>query len=475
MESLKIAVGCVALMLIGGALFYSCAFALWQENGNPVCTAKGDQLSTEAIQDGAGGAIITWYNGGVYAQRVDTSGTMLWKANGTAISSAPGSQLPYLISDGAAGAIITWADFRSATSYDIYAQRVDGSGKLLWPANGVPICTTACNERCRDITSDGDGGAIITWSDDRTGSGCDVYAQRVDASGRVLWKPNGVPVCSVKKDQGFTQIVSDGAGGAVIAWADFRSGDNFSIYAQRVDRSGRTLWQADGVPVCTARGSRLPRITSDGAGGAIITWRDPRNTTNYDIYAQRIDGSGKTLWQTDGIPVCTVAGAKWWPLIASDGTGGAIITWRDYRSGTNFDIFAQRVSSSGKVLWKVNGIPICTNALNERYHDMASDGARGAIIAWYDERGSGNYDIYAQRVASSGEVLWKVNGVAVCTATEDQQYPNVTADESGNAMVTWLDFRSGTNYDVYAQRLRSDGTTGPTRGGTDLPKSGVCR
>jgi hypothetical protein len=176
-----------------------------------------------------------------------------------------------------------------------------------------------------------------------------VFAQRVDASGKLLWKANGVSVCSAEKDQGFTQIISDGAGGAIIAWADFRNGESYSIYAQRVDGSGKALWQTDGVPVCTAQGSRLPRITSDGVGGAIIAWRDPRHTTNYDIYAQRIDASGRALWQTNGVPVCTVAGAKWWPLIVSDGAGGAIITWRDYRSGTNYDVYAQRLRSDGAI------------------------------------------------------------------------------------------------------------------------------
>ena len=475
MERLSIAGRCVAMALVAGVLFSACALASWQENGNPVCTAKGDQLSTETISDGTGGAIMTWHNGGVYAQKVDSSGTMLWRVNGIAISTAPGGELPYLVSDGAGGAVITWTDLRTGNNYDVYAQRVDATGIVLWPSEGVPICTTACNERCRDITSDGTGGAIITWSDDRSGDGCDIYAQRVDASGRVLWKANGVSVCSAEKDQGFTQVVSDGAGGAVITWADFREGNHFSIYAQRVDGSGKTLWQTDGVPVCTAPGSRLPRVTSDGNGGVIVTWRDPRRTTNYDIYAQRIDGSGDAMWQTDGIPVCTAAGAKWWPLVISDAAGGAIITWRDYRSGTNYDIYAQRVNPSGKMLWKSNGVPVCTNTFNERYHEMTSDGAGGAIIAWYDERSTGNYDIYAQRVSSSGKALWRVNGVAVCTAPEDQQYPNVTADRTGNAIITWLDLRSTTNYDVYVQRVRSNGAIGPVKGRTDQPQSGLCR
>jgi len=473
MKRFRIAGIAAALTLATIAAFSSQALAFWQENGNPVCTARGDQLSTESVPDGKGGAIITWYNGGVHAQRVDSSGAMLWVLNGVAVSNSRGGELPYAVSAGTGSAIITWSDAHTATSYDIYAQRVDGTGKLLWSVEGISICSTACTERNRDIVSDGAGGAIIAWSDGRTGRGCDVYAQRIDDSGKTLWKTNGVPVCSAERDQEFVQIISDGAGGAVMAWADFRNGENFSIYAQRVDGTGKTLWQTDGVPVCTARGSRLPRIASDGEQGAIITWRDPRNTTNYDIYAQRIDGSGAALWQKDGILVCTASGAKWLPLIVSDAAGGAIITWRDYRSGTNYDIYAQRVSPSGKMMWRLNGVPICTNTFNERYHEMASDGSGGAVIAWYDDRSSGNYDVYAQRVDPSGKVLWKVNGVPVCRASEDQQYPTVTADKGGNAIITWLDFRSGTNYDVYAQRVRVNGTIGPTKGYAARPRSQI--
>lgn len=469
----------IALSITLGALCSTFGFAYWQPDGNPVCTAKGDQLSIDIISDGVGGAIMAWYDGGVCAQRVDSSGVMLWKTNGIAVSKAAGGELPYIVSDSAEGAIITWVDYHSAADHGVYAQRLDSSGELMWGAGGVPVCTTACTERSRDITTDGASGAIISWSDNRSGRGCDVYAQRVDATGKVLWKENGVSICSAEDDQGFIQIVSDGEGGAIVCWADFRSGDHFSIYAQRVDGSGKTLWETNGVPVCTVLGNRLPRVVSDGAGGAIIAWRDPRRTTNYDIYAQRIGGSGTALWQKDGVPVCTVAGAKWWPILVSDGFGGAVITWRDYRSHTNYDIYAQRVSPRGKMLWKTNGVPICTNTINERYHDIASDRTGGAIVVWYDDRRTGNYDIYAQRVNASGNTLWKANGMAVCTAPEDQQYPSAAVDNNGNAIVTWLDFRSTTHYDIYAQRLRPDGkiwpakTTGSQRRVSNRPKTGL--
>ena len=103
-----------------------------------------------------------------------------------------------------------------------------------------------------------------------------------------------VPICTAANDQESPQLVSDGAGGAIIAWEDWRSGAY--IYAQRVDANGTVLWTTNGVPICTAEdGQRYPKLVSDGTGGAIITWWDSRSSHLGDIYAQRIDSNGTVL------------------------------------------------------------------------------------------------------------------------------------------------------------------------------------
>ncbi|MFH0778560.1 MAG: hypothetical protein V2A71_08020, partial [Candidatus Eisenbacteria bacterium] len=156
-------------VLLFGALFSVRAAASWRENGNPVCTARGDQQSVGAVSDGTGGAIVTWYDGGILAQRVDSSGVVLWREGGVVLSSTPGSELPDVASDGLGGAVVTWSDLRSGTNLDVFAQRVDASGKVLWAGDGVPICTTSCTERCRGIVPDGTGGAGVTRGVDPTG------------------------------------------------------------------------------------------------------------------------------------------------------------------------------------------------------------------------------------------------------------------------------------------------------------------
>ena len=63
---------------------------------------------------------------------------------------------------------------------------------------------------------------------------------------------------------------------------------------------------------------------------------------------------------------------------------------------------------------------ICTASDDQRHHAVVSDGSGGTIITWEDKRSGANYDIYAQRVDSSGIPQWTANGIAVCTAFDHQ-------------------------------------------------------
>jgi hypothetical protein len=432
-------------------------WASWVEDGVAICTASWGQGSPKTVSDGGGGAIITWYgNANIYAQRVDASGTPLWTTNGVAICTATGDQTsPQITSDGVGGAIITWLDLRGSDC-DIYAQRVDASGSVVWTTNGVAICTATGSQIGARITFDGEGGAIVTWKDFRSGY-WDIYAQRVDAAGSPDWTANGVEICGEAGTQESPEISADGIGGAVIAWQDYRNAD-CDIYAQRVNAAGTTWWDDNGNAVCTEAGDQVyPRISSDGAGGALVTWYDYRSG-NYDIYAQRLDSDGYILWTLDGVAVCTATGRQDSPHIDSDGAGGAILAWRDNRQG-NYDIYAQRLNASGTSLWTGNGVVICAATGDQGGHRFISDGAGGAVVTWADWRAGAGADVYAQQVDASGTPLWTVDGVPVCTAMVDQMALDMTTDGGGGAIVTWQDSRRGTNH-IYAQLVDRQGRTG---------------
>jgi hypothetical protein len=432
----------------------------------PLCTAAGNQNTPAITSDGTGGAIVTWYdyrsgNARVYAQRISAGGAIQWAADGVALCTASGAQVsPTIVSDGAGGALIAWVDSRSGNS-DIYAQRITAAGAIQWTADGAALCTAVGTQNITAIDSDGAGGAIVTWQDSRGGVlTADIYAQRISAAGAVQWTADGVAICATTQGQYTPAIVSDGSGWAIVAWVDDRSG-NLDIYAQRISAAGVIQWAANGVALCVAPyDQRMPAIVSDGTGGAIVTWSDLHLGISWDIYAQRISSTGAIQWAANGVPLCSNNSEQVYPAIASDGASGAIVAWQDARGG-NYDIYAQRISAAGAVQWTANGVSLCTAAGSQEKSRIVTDGVGGAIVTWHDYRsGSGN-DVYAQRISAAGAAQWTVGGVALCTATGDQNYPALVSDGAAGAIVSWYDGRNGTgNGDIYAQRVLGSGQLG---------------
>ncbi|HKQ19833.1 MAG TPA: hypothetical protein VJW75_08815, partial [Candidatus Eisenbacteria bacterium] len=231
---------------------------------------------------------------------------------------------------------------------------------------------------------DGFGGVILAWEDYRNGD-ADIYAQRLSNSGQPLWGPDGVAVATFPLGQEAPTIASDGAGGVIIAWQDLRHGQ-YDIYAQALTMNGGLRWPSDGVEVCRALGHEIsPVITTDAVGGAIIAWRDQRSGDS-DVFAQRVAFGGQTLWLANGVEVCTIAGLQADIQIESDPRDGAFIVWRDRRSGTTSDIYAQSIDNEGAVRWAADGVPVCAAANDQLEPSIAPDGHFGLIVAWYDLR-----------------------------------------------------------------------------------------
>ncbi len=457
----------------------------WALSGVTICTTSWNQaygqINPELVSDGQGGAIITWedYRNGnyydIYAQDINSAGTVKWTLNGAAVCTAGGGDSnPELVSDGQGGAIMTWQDSRTDAN-DIYAQDINSTGTAKWALNGVAICTAGGGDSNPELVSDGQGGAIMTWQDSRTDWG-DIYAQAVDSTGAVKWTQNGIAICTSEGPDYNPELVSDGQGGAIITWEDNRNGNFYDIYAQAADSTGAVKWTQNGVTICTATSilvtaSFNPELVSDGQGGAIITWQDYRNGHYYEIYAQAVDSTGTAKWTLNGIAICTGEGPDSNPKLVTDGQGGAIITWQDNRNGFDAFIYAQATDTAGTVNWTQNGVVICPPVSNQNNPELVSDGQGGAIITWQDNRGNINnyYNIYAQAIDSTGAVEWDIPyGVNICTASSNRYNPQIVSDGQGGAIMTWQDGRSWTDWDVYAQAIDSTGAVKWTSNGVGV-------
>ncbi len=437
--------------------------AQWSTNpsiNTPICTSFFKQNDPRIIEDGQGGAFIAWKderNGlpDIYVQRINKDGYVLWTTDGINICDDTTDQsTPNLTSDLHGGIIVSWSDRRTGVDRDVFAQRIDSNGTILWAYNGVAIATKPNREHNEKICSDGAGGAIIVW--EQEDSLWDVWAQRIDINGTIRWTSGGIKLCMVRGNRINPKIQKDGKGGAIITWQDERSG-TYDIYAQRIDADGNFKWSPSALPICLAANTQTsPKIDpSNTTGGAYITWTDKRNGVDYDIYVQKIDSSGNLLFAPNGIPVCIATGNQSAPDILSNKVEGVIICWKDSRAG-NADIYAQRIDAMGNILWTLNGVPI-TIAPNDQVNpNICEDMQGGAIIVWQDSTNSNDFDIKAQRISYLGNTMWTSNGIPIGTATDIQKSPKNISDGRGGSIFVWQDKRT-TGYDIYAHHIFSTG------------------
>ncbi len=444
-------------------------------NNTIICIEAGVQEKSVMTSDGAGGAIIAWYdtrngNADIYAQRVDANGIILWTANGIPICNDPTFQAQVvIISDGSGGAIIAWVDFRdivdpNIVDSNIYAQRVNGNGDVLWATNGIGVSKAQNEQTYPALASDGNGGAYVTWRDNRgsSQSNMNIYAQGINSNG--ILKGSEIIVCTSVENQINPVITSDGNNGAILVWQDSRNQSNGTngddLYAQRINANGSTQWIADGVPICeAARMQYSLTLETDGSGGALIAWLDERNvsvsSSNIDIYAQRINAGGTVLWTQGGIGIATTSTIERSPSITSDKVGGAVIAWQGLYNGSN-NIVLQRVNSSGSKLWMTNGVQIGSGG--KELPIVACDNS-GTFLVWKDNRNLGGDNIYAQRLDENGTEQWTFGGVVVSNANGSQLGHQLLLDNNGGAIIAWTDSRNIPT-DIYAQHIKMDGTLG---------------
>lgn len=390
-------------------------------NGIVVSNAANNVSNASITDDGAGGIIIVWQDnrvnasaGDIYVQRYNSSGVAQYAVNGIAAVGTESNEIsPVVMRVNTTDFYIVWRDSRNG-NVDLFANKYLISTGAKQFITDVQLAVAANTQQRQIILPDMAGGIFAVWEDQRAGgSETDIFVQRIDNSGIALWGANGLNICNAAFNQLNPQIAPDGVDGIVATWTDNRAGTtNQQIYAQRINASGAPQWTANGVVVTDAPlNQNNPFIINDGSTNTIIVWSDNRvSTSDRNIYIQKLNSAGVAQWTANGTAVCTLPenqpNAVSSLNIVSDGANGAIVCWDDNRANntsTGLDIYAQRISSNGTMLWTMNGVPVATKpASNQRVPTMVSDGSNGAIIAWLDGRTATNGEIYASHVFAGG-------------------------------------------------------------------------
>lgn len=251
------------------------------------------------------------------------------------------------------------------------------------------------------------------------------------------------------------QVASDNNGNTYVVWQDRRSGD-YDIYAQKLDGNGSPLWETD-VRVNSGSGDQVdPANAVDQNGNLVVVWQYSSVTT---IYAQKLDKNGNRLW-VDDVYVAGDEDTFWYdhPDVVVDSHNDIVIVYAGWGNwGGNIGIWGQKLDESGNHLWP-DFFCLGGTDYGNTVPTVAVDSEDNIIAAWEDSRNEYDYglDIYAIKL-NSDQWLWdaevRVNSDVLDTRQMD---PKISVDSAGNIYIVWVDERN-RDADIYGQKLSANG------------------
>ena len=237
------------------------------------------------------------------------------------------------------------------------------------------------------------------------------------------------------------------------------------IWAQRVHLdTGEGVWGDMGIFVASSlsREDAFVQVPSDDGSSLIVHSAVYPADEDHDVHVQKVSKYGELLFE-DGVkslPVAVTERQERYPAAVPDGAAGAIVVYELQVEDGDTDIVAQRVAPDGRLLWNPAGVAVASAKRPERRPAVVPDGAGGAIVVFSVELESGDVDIYAQRIRTDGTLAWHEGrqSAVVASAELREQQPRVVSDGQGGAIVVYqLALEEGGPRVLLAQRVSAHG------------------
>ncbi|MDZ7305414.1 MAG: T9SS type A sorting domain-containing protein [candidate division KSB1 bacterium] len=300
--------------------------------------------------DGHGGIVAVWnfsdydslgnVSGGTYIQRVDASGSVLWEENGRRVSAFGSVQA--LVDEQGSVFVVTLQGNSSGTDLRRHILKINVAGQLLWER---PVSISIDNLIGGKILSDGLGGVyILSYAYDQIDpEKKGIIATRFDKDGNELWGERGIVICDSIGSQGFMEsAIKFKDSDFIVSWTDARKRRN--VYLQRVDCNGALLWNERGIPVSSVGSFKMHCRLLETSGNEIIAIFHDRRDSIGITYAQKFNENGEAQWRNIDVLVST----RIYPgKLISDGRGGAIIS--SGQAGPDRGVYIYRVDKDGNL------------------------------------------------------------------------------------------------------------------------------
>lgn len=294
------------------------------------------------------------------------------------------------------------------------------------------------------------------------------------------WLPGDQALLPAVGDQTLPSLAG-GNGGWLACWIDARqtvagTGVAARVYATLLDAQSQALGASIEVSSGSSGASWVRAAWNEGAQTWLVVWNESRPTLNFltwDVHAARISASGVLLDTTPLVIDGTDAIDEYYPDVASDGQTWSVF-WMDENPTTSVRVVdAASISGSGAVSAPKRVYTPSSN-LSAPYYPVAAFAGDRFVLAWFSW-GSNSDDVYALRVSATLDAIG--TRFTVCNAGGNQRWPEIAANGT-DFYVVWQDNRLafaqvfGTPVTAAAQVVVSNGALIDQNFGNPYPAVG---
>ncbi len=402
-------------------------------------------------------------NEDLYAQAITSGGVL----SGSAFSvySATLSQIhPAVVSRPTDGeSLVVWNEFGTA-SRNLYARRLDSAGGL--PGTAFPLQVPGDFKQYPAVAYRAGSGYLVVWEDLRHGLNS-IYARAYTAQGAPRDGNFALSATPGNALQLHPRVAS-GENGYLAVWEDQAQDAGGDIYAQRFTAQG-VMTGSTFVLAATDERQTAPAVAYNAATDTYLAvWRDMRVDSAGDIYGQILDASG-TISGSAFVVSAYPWTSQFAPEVSANPAGAAfLVVWHQYAGSGNYDVYAQQVSGNGVLLDHPGtaadeslpnvSLAVTTDSAYQTLPQVAIDPDGGTALVVWDDRRSGNDDVYGQRLDAGGALTG--SNFVIGAAAYLQRAPLATViTGTGDFLVTWDDTRSGLGRGaLYGQRVAAGGS-----------------
>ena len=353
-----------------------------------------------------------------FAYLISPTGNFLWGANGISLTDSTTivQNIPVVTTTSDGNFVFAW-QYISGGNRIIAMQKLNSAGVKQWGSAPKKLRGTGAErwEYARLIKSNS-GNVIMSWivylGNIVTTSSTKLFTQKFDVNGNGLWTAPQDTVQNIGRIYGLSYIptlVSDGQDGAVYTWTDDRDvNTRSSVWVQRFNSTGAAQFPKNGTEATTLSTNQhySPSTTYLPSTGETVTFWTETNgaqTVVGGLYGQKFDAAGNQQWGTSGKEFKAMDNNQLSFISALSNDTSVVVSYSESQfASANTLVKGLKTGPSSESLWSGNIITAASFLSSKVRRQSAMDNTSGMVtMVWSDNR-SGSGDILAQNINLDG-------------------------------------------------------------------------